>query len=145
MSTTGLRVFDETIHVTNTWLKAVMERMGTDDRHRAYAALRAALHALRDALPPDEAVHLGAQLPMLIRGFYYEGWKPAASPTRSRHRTDFLDQVAQWLRDDAIDPEIAARATFLVLCEMISAGETVKVINSLPKDVRDLWPHLSRA
>ena len=45
MSMTGLEVFDSTIHQTNVWLKAIMDRLDTDDRHRAYLALRATLHA----------------------------------------------------------------------------------------------------
>jgi hypothetical protein len=46
MSTTGLEVLDTTAHRTNRWLNDVMEALGTDDRHQAYLALRAALHAL---------------------------------------------------------------------------------------------------
>ena len=61
MSMTGLDVFDSSIHQTNVWLKSIMGRLDTDDRHRAYLALRATLHALRDRLPPEVAVHLGAQ------------------------------------------------------------------------------------
>jgi hypothetical protein len=62
--------------MTNSWLKELMELMGWEDRHRAYHALRVVLHALRDHLTIDEVVTLGAQLPMLVRGFYYEGWHP---------------------------------------------------------------------
>jgi uncharacterized protein (DUF2267 family) len=45
-----------------------MEAVSWDDKYRTYRLLRATLHALRDRLPAQEAVHLGAQLPMLIRG-----------------------------------------------------------------------------
>src|SRR3990172_2959955 len=70
MSTTGLQVFDQTLQLTNIWLKSLMEKQGWTDRHRAYLALRATLHALRDRMNPDEAAHLGAQLPMLVRGVF---------------------------------------------------------------------------
>ena len=29
-------------------------------------------------------MHLGAQLPMLLRGLYYEGWHMAGKPTKDR-------------------------------------------------------------
>ena len=80
MSTTGLAVFDTTVQETNLWLKGIMEGLHTDDRHLAYLALRATLHALRDRLGPENAVQLAAQLPMLVRGLYYEGWRLAAAP-----------------------------------------------------------------
>jgi hypothetical protein len=49
MSMTGLDVFDRTIHRTNIWLKDVMEAIPTDDKRRAYSALRATLHAARSS------------------------------------------------------------------------------------------------
>jgi uncharacterized protein (DUF2267 family) len=48
MSATGLEVFDETLQKTNIWLKEIMEVLGLD-RHRAYQALRAVLHACATA------------------------------------------------------------------------------------------------
>jgi uncharacterized protein (DUF2267 family) len=39
--TTGLDVFDSTVQSTNLWLKDIMERIKTDDRHLAYQVLRA--------------------------------------------------------------------------------------------------------
>ena len=70
MSTTGLEVFDRTVQKTNSWLHDLMQVLQWADKHKAYLALRATLHALRDRLTVDEVAQLGAQLPMLIRGFY---------------------------------------------------------------------------
>ena len=86
MSTTGLAAFDSTMQTTNAWLSDIILRTGLRDRHAAYHALRSVLHVLRDRLSVDEAVALGAQLPMLVRGFYYEGWHPAGKPNRSAPR-----------------------------------------------------------
>ena len=72
----GLDTFDKTVQESNLWLKDVMERLDTRDRHHAYSALRAVLHALRDRIGPESAAHLGAQLPMLLRGLFYAGLGP---------------------------------------------------------------------
>jgi uncharacterized protein DUF2267 len=78
MSHTGLPAFDKTIQESNTWLKLLMEHLGTNDREYTYRVMKATLHALRDRIGPETAVHLAAQLPMLIRGMYFEGWHPAS-------------------------------------------------------------------
>lgn len=141
MSTAGLDVFDTTIQETNHWLKIMMGELGSDSRRTAFNALRAALHALRDRIGLDNAVHLGAQLPMLLRGAYYEGWHPAATPTRERHLADFIDQVAAQLpRDTTINPAEAARACFAVMERCLDRGELIKVRGSLPHEVLNLFP-----
>jgi uncharacterized protein (DUF2267 family) len=140
MSTTGLPVFDTTVQETNLWLKALMERLHTDDRHHAYLALRATLHALRDRLGPENAVHLSAQLPMLVRGLYFEGWHMAGTPTKERTRADFFDHLRRELpKGSAIDPNLAARAVFGVMWEKLDVGEIGKVIDRLPADLQELW------
>jgi hypothetical protein len=63
--------------------------------------LRATLHALRDRLTVEEVAQLGAQLPMLIRGFYYEGWDPTGKPLRERHEEQFLVRISREFSDDA--------------------------------------------
>lgn len=141
MSATGLDVFDTTLHKTHSWLHDLMQVLGWPDRHKAYLALRATLHALRDRLTVEEVAQLGAQLPMLIRGFYYEGWDPTGKPLRVRHKEQFLARIEQQFQgDDRIDPEQVARAVFTVLAKRVSEGEIEDVKHVLPAEIRDLWP-----
>jgi uncharacterized protein (DUF2267 family) len=141
MSATGLDTFDTSIHATNHWLKIVMQELATDNRHVALAALRASLHALRDRIGLENAVHFGAQLPILLRGLYYENWRPAETPTRERHIEDFLDHVASMLpARTGVSPADAAFASFAAVAECISNPEVLKVIKMLPKEIRPLWP-----
>lgn len=142
MSATGLQVFDHTLQTTNIWLKQLMEDMGWEDRHRAYLCLRATLHALRDRMGVNEAAQLGAQLPMLIRGFYYEGWHPADKPLRERSREEFLGHIAATLgpADPRLDAEEVARGVFRLLAERVTQGEIDDVKSILPKPIRTLWP-----
>lgn len=141
MTSAGLETVDATIQKTNLWLKSLMRNLETEDRAFAFTALRAALHALRDRIGPENAVHLGAQLPMLIRGLYYEGWHMAGTPTKERHKKQFLDHVS-WTFPAAadVDSEKVARAVFDVMWEKIDPGEVAKVIKMLPVELRDLWP-----
>ena len=43
------------------------------DHRSTYRALRSVLHVLRNRLTPEQAVHLRAQLPLLVRGILYDG------------------------------------------------------------------------
>jgi uncharacterized protein (DUF2267 family) len=141
MSSTGLSVFDSTINITNVWLNEIMEEGGWRNKQTAYVALRAVLHALRDRLSVDEAAHLGAQLPMLIRGIYYEGWDPSKNPTRDRSIVKFLDHIASDLRAaNQVGPEACARAVFAVLSRRISEGEIDDIRGALPAELQALWP-----
>jgi uncharacterized protein (DUF2267 family) len=111
MSAIGLEVFDSSIQKTNVWINDLMKVLGWHDRHDAYLALRATLHALRDRLTVDEVAHLGAQLPMLIRGLYYGGWDPSHKPLRERHKKQFLAHIEQGFQGhNCVDPERVARS-----------------------------------
>lgn len=140
MAMTGLASFDRTIQKTNQWLEEMMAASHDGlDRERAYLALRATLHALRDRLTPEEAVQLGAQLPMLIRGFYYEGWRPTGKPVKE-NRKEFLHHIEEELAGCRVGhPEDVARLVFGVLSRRISNGEMEDVRQSLPKDIRELF------
>jgi uncharacterized protein (DUF2267 family) len=140
MSATGLAVFDRTLQETNLWLKELMARLGTDDRAQAYAILKATLHALRDRIGPENATHLAAQLPILLRGVYYEGWRMANTPSRERRVEAFLDHIRREApMDSDEDTELAARAVFEVMWDRLDQGEVAKVMRMLPEELRDLW------
>jgi uncharacterized protein (DUF2267 family) len=137
--TTGLDVFDTTVQQTNLWLKDLMARIPTADRHDAYQLLRATLHAFRDRIGPENAVHLGAQLPMLIRGFYYEGWQPAKPPAKTRHLDDFLNSIEEDAgRGLGSDIGSKVKAVFAVIASRIDAQEIEKLRKVLPAELKPL-------
>lgn len=140
MSATGIDAFDKTLQVTNTWLKDIMEDHGPD-RQVAWHVLSAVLHTLRDRLPTDLSAHLGAQLPLLVRGTYYDQFQPSKQPVRSRTLDEFLEQVEQELKFiRPVNTVEATRSVFKVLSHYIDPGEVRKVRAALPEPVRDLWP-----
>jgi uncharacterized protein (DUF2267 family) len=140
MSDLGLPIIDETVNQTNRWLNRLGERLGRGDQH-AYQALRAGLHTLRDRLPVDEAAALGAQLPHLVRGIYYENWRPADAPTALRTTEQYAEELGRRLVDDTDpDPETTARAVFWVLKSECEGGMMEKIRSALPEDVaRNLY------
>ena len=141
MSSTGISTFDETLQLTNVWLNELMRGLNWDDKQRAYRLLRATLHALRDRLTAHETVHLGAQLPMLIRGLYYEGWHMKDTAPAGRTKQDFLAHIgAQFKGDPGMDIERCVSEVFALLARKISAGEIDDVKHILPAEVRALWP-----
>jgi uncharacterized protein (DUF2267 family) len=145
MSSAGLRAFDSTLQKTNLWLKQVAHELDTDDRQKAYIVLRGVLQTLRDRLTLDEAVELGAQLPMLVRGFYYEDWNLREDRLRERHLEQFLSHVqARFPNGFDVAPEVAVRVVFRLLAEKISEGEMQDVRHLLPSEIRDLMPEIPR-
>ena len=130
-----------TIRKTHQWVDEIKAAIGADDAQLAYGALRAVIHALRDRLPVPEATQLGAQLPMLIRGLYYEGWCPSGKPKKF-HRPEFLEAIRSGLPGAAnrLHPEVLARAVLSIIDRHVSAGEVRDVKANLPADLRELWP-----
>jgi uncharacterized protein (DUF2267 family) len=137
---TGISSFDRTVQKTHMWLNELSAQMAWDDQEKAYAALRATLHALRDRLPPVEAAELGGQLPMLIRGFYYEGWNPSGKPLKERRKKQFLAHIDESLKDRRLgSSEEIARSVFKVLKHRITQGEMQDVTHILPREIRKLF------
>jgi uncharacterized protein (DUF2267 family) len=127
------------LKVTEGYLDDLMRNLAWHDRRRGWSALLAVLHALRDCLGRDEAVCLGAQLPPLLRGFYYEGWHPHTH--RPTSRDAFLERIRDGLKHDiAIDAEQVARAVLALLARRIPAAELEDTKAATPSAVHGLWP-----
>ena len=135
---TQVDAFHITLQKTGEWLRDIREALDWDNDHRAYQALRAVLHTLRDRLPVAEAVHLGSQLPMLVRGFYYEGWTPTDKPVKMTH-DEFLSAVAEHFRNDTVDPVRVTRAVIEVLTAHTNVGQIGKIAHLMPRDFSDLF------
>jgi uncharacterized protein (DUF2267 family) len=144
MSEQGLETIETTTQKTHEWIARIAESMHMEKRD-AWKSLRAVLHTLRDRLPVDIAVHFGAQLPMLVRGLYYEGWEPSKVPIKMS-REEFLAEVqAKIIADRVIDPPDTVQNVLGVIASHIGNGELVKVILALPKDMQSLSPALAPA
>jgi uncharacterized protein (DUF2267 family) len=129
-----VEAFDTTLEKTYAWLNELADELGTGNRRQAYEVLRAFLHALRDRLPVESAVKLGAQLPMLVRGFYYEGWDPSHKPEKL-HLEGFLDHVRWEANLGADEVEAAVQAASQTLQRHVTEGELAKSLGILPNDI----------
>jgi uncharacterized protein (DUF2267 family) len=130
---------ESTVQETNVWLNKVARELHTDDRQRAYLVLRAFLHATRNQLPIDEAAGFAAQLPVLLKGVYYDGWNPSKTPETLRSRTDYLDEVqkeAVFAAD--MDPERGFAAAAKLVAQHMTGGQMTQLLNALPGDIRQL-------
>jgi uncharacterized protein (DUF2267 family) len=139
---TNTDVFATTIEKTNRILKEIEEAYGwpPERRQQSYHALTAVMHALRDRLTVEEASDLAAQLPALVRGLYYEGWKPAKVPVKM-HREEFLDRIRQdfpYALEGGV--ELLVRRTLAALRHYVTDGEWEDISSGMPKDLAGILP-----
>jgi uncharacterized protein (DUF2267 family) len=136
----GIEELRGAVLATEEWIDELMRRLDWHDREGTYMALVAALHALRDGLPNDEAVYLGTQLPLLLRGLYYEGWHPSGR-RQTKSRNAFLKRIHDGVhRDPAVDAEQVARAVFALLAAHLSAAELEDAKAATPTPLHNFWP-----
>ena len=146
MSAVGLEGIDHTVQLTHIWINDLDGRLVWDSKGRSYRLLRTVLQTLRDWLPPNEAADLAAQLPELLRGAYYEHWRPAVTPVKERSLSSFLARIDHAFKTDPlVDTPTAVATVFAMLSQRISHGEVEDVRHALPADLRKLWPISSRA
>jgi uncharacterized protein (DUF2267 family) len=134
-----MNIFEHATETADLWIRDMMRELGTEDPRRAYHALRASLQALRDRLAVDEAAQLSAQLPLLVRGLFFEGWHPASTPVLVRRSEELLQLVVHKAGDGhGFDPERALAATFEVLRRHVSPGELASLALVLPPSLAEL-------
>jgi uncharacterized protein (DUF2267 family) len=145
MSATGLDVFDKTLQTTHIWLDELMAEIGFD-RQAAWHVRGAVLRAVRDRIPLELAVHLGSQLPLLVRGLYYDQWHaPKRMDEKPRSLDAFLapicEQLAQTRPIDVRDADVrnVTHAVFRILSRHVNSGQIEKVKHALPGEVQAIW------
>jgi|tagenome__1003787_1003787.scaffolds.fasta_scaffold19255128_1 uncharacterized protein (DUF2267 family) len=138
MSIRSVDAIERSVHKTNRWMSELAEELRTDDREATWRALRAYLQVLRDQLTTSEAAQLGAQLPLVVRGAFYEGFDPDRQPQRLRDREAFLARLAELGQLDGRGQaaHVATSAT-AVLSRHVSGGEVQDVLAQLPAELRE--------
>ncbi|MFW5870242.1 MAG: DUF2267 domain-containing protein [Candidatus Sumerlaeota bacterium] len=137
--TTGLSTLDSSLQITNEWLSELEKELNTNDREKAYHALRVVLHTLRDRLTPQEAVDLAAQLPLILRGMYFENWNISKTPVKMETREEFMDCVNERMNNEIPErlPEMIG-AVMKVLREHTTEGEINNIVSQLPKPLAQM-------
>lgn len=126
--------------MTNTWLRDILSQLNWQSKDSAYQALRGTLHALRDRLPAEEAVNLAAQLPLLVKGMYYDGWTLRDKPEKFK-KEEFARRVhEQFGFDESINPAEIIRAVLRVMYRHMGDGELRDVRSNMSKDIPEWFP-----
>jgi uncharacterized protein (DUF2267 family) len=134
-------VLASTVQKSKLWIREVMLELQCDNAPGAYHGMRAVLHTLRDRLTVHEAADFASQLPMLLRGLFYEGWQPEKVPVKDRNKEDFISHVAEaFPGDQTVDPERLTRAVLKVVAHHVSDGEMQDIQAIIPKSLGELFP-----
>ncbi len=141
-----MALFEEWVHKGHEFLRDVMGELGIEDEHRAFRITKAVLHALRDRLDPREGKDFAAQLPMVFKAVWCEGWDPTRGPDKSlKKKEEFLKRV---MGDPGLTPadigstgeaEEFTRGVFRAFKKHVTWGEIEDVIRQLPEEIRELW------
>lgn len=131
--------FETTLQKTNEILRDIEDYFNWTEKDRAYLALRAVLHTLRDRMTIEQVTGLGAQLPMLVRGFYFEGWKPSSAPLKM-NKDEFVGEVERQLDPFSYDQgtEELIKGVLTVIENHIDPAEMEKIKNAMPKDIKEM-------
>lgn len=119
------------------WLAVLSAELGTGDRVLAHRVLRAWLHAVRDRLPVTSASNFAAQLPMLLRGEFFEGWAPSRVPV-FYDVTEFSERFAAEAGIHQSQVADAAAAVTTALDGLCSPGQLDHALAPLPRTLQSV-------
>lgn len=140
MSKSILPLFDKSLQTTAIWLEEIEREIGPD-RAFTWRVLSVVLQNLRDRMTVELLAHFGAQLPLVIRGTFYDQFDPTGLPRKTHSAEEFLADIAEGLKNTrGVNPREATQAVFGVLRRHMSEGQIENVINALPQGIRQMWP-----
>lgn len=136
-----IHVFERTTHEAHEWVNDIAGRTGWTNEREVLHLMRSVLCKIRDHLPVNEMAQFSAQLPIILRGMFFEGWQPKKTPVRERHAADFVAAVEKEI-GDVMDYRGPAdvQAVFGVINNHITRGEVADVRACLPQELREMWP-----
>lgn len=130
--------FDTAAQKAHLWIKQLQLEARLVDRGSAYSAMRSVLHALRDCLPADGVLKLGAHLPLLLKGVLVDGWRPR--PSGRPGRRELLERVGRELRGSReADAALAVRAVTRLLAFHAGRAQVETLLFQLPRRSRELF------
>lgn len=136
------KTIEQSVHKTNDWLTELETTVGLQDKDEALMALRGVLHSLRDCLPVDMTASLAAQLPLVVRGIYYEDWDPSRTPEKIRNVDAFIERVNSDLGREELKgrSEDIIVGTLDLLNNHLNRDSIEKFRQAFPSELRELWP-----
>jgi uncharacterized protein (DUF2267 family) len=135
----GIKPLDRSIQLTLEWLNDIQEEFKWPDKDRVYDATKAVLLATRDRLTVEEAHQFAAQIPMVMKGMFFDGYDPTDKPMLIRNKDRFLEHVRKQFGNRPLDSENAVRTVAKVLRKKISKGQYEDVVGSMPKEIQKLY------
>jgi uncharacterized protein (DUF2267 family) len=135
-----VKKIEKEIQILHIWIKEISYNANWDQASFSLAALRAVLQELRDHLALKDLAHLSAQLPIIIRGIFFENWTPPKSSKSTYEHYLFLKNIEERLnRYPHIEAKSAVSAVFKTLAKHISHGEKEKMRKILPESIEVWW------
>jgi len=137
MTAQGLDVIDHSVHLAHEWINELAGRLDWSSKRSALRLMRVTLHHIRDHLQVDELAQFSAQLPVFIRGFFFEGWVPKRTPIKERRCADFVAFIDSQMDDSEEYRGLEdIKCVFDLLNARLSRGEIEDIRASLPEDLR---------
>jgi uncharacterized protein (DUF2267 family) len=135
----GIKPLDRSIQLTMEWLNEIQEEFKWPDKDRVYDATKAVLLATRDRITVEEAHQFAAQIPMVMKGMFFDRYDPTDKPMLIRNKDKFLEHVRMHFGDRSLDSENAVLIVVKVLRKKISQGQYEDVVGSMPKEIQKLY------
>jgi uncharacterized protein (DUF2267 family) len=128
----------------NHFIKAVSMELQIP-RNNAARITRAVLHAVRDRIPPIDAIQFAQGLPMALKAVFIDQYNISITPLKLRNTSDFLGYIyfkdgpsaeRDFPNEDALID--ALKGVFLVLEDYMDHGQVAQVKRLLGRDIYEL-------
>lgn len=139
---TRVSVFETSLHKSQAWITEMHAELSWLSGESVYQLLRAVLHALRDQLSTDEAAHFSAELPMLLRGTFYENWNPTKTQKKGASRAEFIHAVREHM-GNMVEPKYELETGVIIalstIMNHVSPGEMDDIAQSAKPSLKDFY------